>query len=309
MYLRNLQTFVQVAETGSFTEAGETLGYSQPTISFQIKKLEQELGVQLFERIGHNVSLTIDGQKALAYAQQICHLSQEMLQASDSDKEIRGTVRLAMADSLCSPLIVKQFSDFRSKYSNISLMVTTAGTGDLFRMLDHNDVDVVCTLDARIYNTSYVISAEEIVGAHVVCSVNHPLASLKSIPVTLILNEPFLMTERGMSYRRLFDEFLALHSLEIHPILEMGNADLICQLVAKNTGLSFLPDYVTEHLVQAGQIVRLDIEDFSCDLWGQLIYRKDKWLSAPVQAVVEYFSHHIPGFLQGKQLYPDASLH
>ena len=66
MYLRNLQTFVQVAETGSFTEAGETLGYSQPTISFQIKKLEQELGVQLFERIGHNVSLTIDGQKALS---------------------------------------------------------------------------------------------------------------------------------------------------------------------------------------------------------------------------------------------------
>ena len=107
MCLRNLQTFVHVAETGSFTVAGETLGYSQPTISFQIKKLEQELGVQLFERIGHTVSLTSDGQKALSYAQQICHLSQEMLQASGSDMEIRGTVRMAMADSLCSPLIVK----------------------------------------------------------------------------------------------------------------------------------------------------------------------------------------------------------
>ncbi len=300
MYLRNLQTFVQVAETGSFTEAGETLGYSQPTISFQIKKLEQELGVQLFERIGHNVSLTIDGQKALSYAQQICHLSQEMLQASESDCEISGTVRLAMADSLCSPLIVKQFSDFRSKYPNVSLLVTTAGTGDLFRMLDHNDADVVCTLDAHIYNTSYVISAEEMVGAHIICSVHHPLAAQQSVSVKSLLDHSFLMTEKGMSYRRLFDEFLALHSLEIHPILEMGNADLICQLVAENTGISFLPDYVTENLVQSGQIVRLEIEDFSCDLWGQLIYRKDKWLSAPVQAVVNYFSHHAPGFLQGK---------
>ena len=300
MYLRNLQTFVQVAETGNFTEAGETLGYSQPTISFQIKKLEQELGVQLFERIGHNVSLTIDGQKALAYAQQICHLSKVMLQASESESDISGTVRLAMADSLCSPLIVKQFSDFRTKYPNISLLVTTAGTGDLFRMLDHNDADVVCTLDAHIYNTSYVISAEEMVGAHVVCSVEHPLASQKSISLKSILNQPFLMTEKGMSYRRLFDEFLARHSLEIHPILEMGNADLICQLVAENAGVSFLPDYVSESLVQTGQIVRLEIEDFSCELWGQLIYRKDKWLSAPVQAVVNYFSHHALGFLQGK---------
>ena len=300
MYLRNLQTFVQVAESGSFTEAGETLGYSQPTISFQIKKLEQELGVQLFERIGHNVSLTIDGQKALAYAQQICHLSQEMLQASESESEIHGTVRLAMADSLCSPLIVNQFSKFRSKYPNISLLVTTAGTGDLFRMLDRNDADVVCTLDAHIYNTSYVILAEEMVGAHVVCSVNHPLASEKSVSVRALLNQPFLMTEKGMSYRRLFDEFLAHHSLEIHPILEMGNADLICQLVAENAGLSFLPDYVSESLVRSGQIVRLEIDDFACELWGQLIYRKDKWLSSPVQAVVEYFSHRAPGFLQGK---------
>lgn len=108
------------------------------------------------------------------------------------------------------------------------------------------------------------------------------------------------MTEKGMSYRRLFDEFLAHHSLEIHPILEMGNADLICQLVAENAGLSFLPDYVSESLVRSGQIVRLEIDDFACELWGQLIYRKDKWLSSPVQAVVEYFSHRAPGFLQGK---------
>lgn len=298
MYLRNLQTFVQVAETGSFTVAGETLGYSQPTISFQIKKLEQELGVQLFERIGHTVSLTSDGKKALSYAQQICHLSQEMLQASEAGTEISGTVRLAMADSLCMPLIVKSFADFRAKYPNISLLVTTAGTGDLFRMLDHNDADMACTLDSHIYNTSYIISAEEKVGAHFVCSANSPLTSTESHTIQELLNYPFLLTEKGMSYRRILDEFLALHSLEIHPILEMGNADLICELVAENTGISFLPDYVTESAVRAGRVVRLNIDGFACELWGQLIYRRDKWLSAPVQAVVNYFSQRTGNFLQ-----------
>ena len=297
MYLRNLQTFVQVAETGNFTIAGETLGYSQPTISFQIKKLEQELGVQLFERIGHTVSLTSDGHKALAYAQQICHLSQEMLQTSESGTQISGTVRLAMADSLCTPLIVKSFSKFREMYPNISLLVATAGTGDLFRMLDHNDADVAFTLDSRIYNTTYVISAEEQIGAHVVCSIDSPLAAYKTITLQELVKQSFLLTEKGMSYRRIFDELLALHSLEVNPILEMGNADLICQLVANNTGISFLPDYVTEQAVRDGRIVRLKIENFACELWGQLIYRRDKWLSAPVQAVVDYFSSG-GGFLQ-----------
>ena len=65
MDLRNLNTFIQTAELSSFTRAAEKLGYSQPTISFQIKQLEQELGVQLFERIGHTVSLTQKGREIL----------------------------------------------------------------------------------------------------------------------------------------------------------------------------------------------------------------------------------------------------
>ena len=68
MDLRTLQLFVFVAELGSFTRAGEELGYSQPTVSFQIRQLEQELGVPLFDRIGRSVSLTAAGRKALDYA-------------------------------------------------------------------------------------------------------------------------------------------------------------------------------------------------------------------------------------------------
>lgn len=292
MYLRNIQTFVQVAETGSFTLAAEALGYSQPAVSFQIKKLEEDLGVQLFERIGHTVSLTSAGEKALAYAQQICHLSQEMIHVSEEGNEITGTVRLAMADSFCRPLVVNCFTEFRKRYPHIALQVATAGTGDLFRMLDHNDADMVWTLDSHVYNTSYVICAEEKVGAHVVCSLDHPLADRETVTVQEIMGLPFILTEKGMSYRRLFDEFLALNSLEIHPILEMANADLLCQLVEEGAGLSFLPDYVTEDAVRKGQIVRLDINKFECALWGQLLYRRDKWLSAPLQAVVDYFSNN-----------------
>ena len=67
MELRNLITFIHVAELGSFTKAAEQLGYSQSTISFQIKQLEDELGCLLFERINHTITLTQRGHELVSY--------------------------------------------------------------------------------------------------------------------------------------------------------------------------------------------------------------------------------------------------
>ena len=91
-----------------------------------------------------------------------------------------------------------------------------------------------------------------------------------------------------MSYRRLFDEWLAQQSLEIHPVLEMGSADQLCSLVAENLGVSLLPDYVTEQAVTEGRVVRLDLPDCPVKLWKQLLYRKDKWVSPPMEAIMEH---------------------
>ena len=71
MELRNLITFTHVAELGSFTKAAEQLGYSQSTISFQIKQLEEELGCLLFERINHTITLTERGHELVSYAHQV----------------------------------------------------------------------------------------------------------------------------------------------------------------------------------------------------------------------------------------------
>lgn len=295
MDLRSLNTFIQVAELNSFTRAGERLGYSQPTISLQIKQLEGELGVQLFDRIGHTVSLTDDGREALSYAQRICRLSQEMASGTNKQYEPNGVIHLAMADSLCTPLVIKEFGRFRTLYPNVSLKVTTAGTGELFRLLDHNEADLVCTLDSHIYNTTYIISNEEKIGVHFVASVDNPLVQRPELKIQDILTQPFMLTEKGMSYRRLLDERLAQNSMEIHPVLEFGSADLICRLVAENRGISFLPDYVTDTAVREGKLVRLPVKDFEVELWKQLLYHRDKWMSLQMQAVINYLSEIILG--------------
>ena len=288
MDLRALSIFIEVAERKSFTKAGEKLGYSQPTISFQIKQLEQELGVQLFDRIGHTVSLTDAGRDALTYAQQICRLAEEMAQGVSERSVPRGEVGLAMADSLCTPLIAGEFAAFRKACPKVSLKVMTAGTDGLFQMLDHNEADMVCTLDSHIYDTAYVIAGEERIDAHFIACASHPLARKDSVELQEILSEPFILTEKGMSYRRLLDEELAKRSMEIQPVLEMGSADLICRLVAEGVGMSFLPDYVTESAVDRGLIVRLPVKDIRVELWKQLLYRKDKWVTLPMLELIKF---------------------
>ena len=288
MDLQSLNIFVQAAELNSFTKAGELLGYSQPTVSFQIKQLEKELGVQLFDRIGHTINLTDAGRKTLMYAQQMIHISREMLTVED--KDISGKVRIAMADSLCSPLIADSFSDFRSKYPNISFEIKTAGTGDLFKLLDHNEADIVCTLDTPIYNTLYKIVSEEKIGVHFIVSKNSELAGKEILTISELTSQPFMLTEKGMSYRRLLDEYMARHSAEIFPVLEISSPEIICRLVEDNQGISFLPDYVTENAVKEGKIVRLEAEGYSGEVWKQIIYHRDKWVSEAMKVTMEHLS-------------------
>ena len=105
-----------------------------------------------------------------------------------------------------------------------------------------------------------------------------------------LLDQPFLLTEKGMSYRRMMDEKLARDSREIRPVLETGRADLICSLVGENMGIAFLPAYVAEEGVRAGRLVRLNVPDFRIVVWKQLLYRREKWGSAPMQAMIDHMA-------------------
>lgn len=290
MDIKALHIFIEVAELGSFTKAGDKLGYSQPTVSFQIKQLEKELGTTLFDRIGHTVSLTDAGRDALRYAQHICHLSQEMLLDTAGNREPAGILRLGMPDSLCEPLIAGHFHAFRNHYPQISLQIFTGDTEHLLMVLDHNEADLILTMDDHLYNPNYVIVDEEPIDVHFVVSPENLLVRKDSVTIEELLQHPFLLTEKGMSYRRLLDERLARSSMEIQPVLETGRADLICALAEENAGIGFLPDYVTADSVRKGKLVQLHVQDFRVVVWKQLLYRREKWVSLPMQAMIDHIS-------------------
>ena len=290
MDLKNLLTFMHVAELNSFTRAGQKLGFSQSTVSFQIKQLERELGTQLFERINHTVVLTEKGRDVLKFAHQISKMTQELDKRLQNEEEISGNVRIAMADSLCDNMLQEGFGEFRDRYPGISLKIITAGTEEMFRLLDQNEADGVRTLDNHIFHAEYVIAREERSGVHFVADSENPLCEREELFPEDLAGQPFLLTEKGMSYRRLMDEKFAELSMEILPVLEIGSAGLICSLVEQGAGISFLPDYVTEEKVRAGRLRYLPVKNFEIEIWKQLLYHRDKWVTPQLESALAYLS-------------------
>ncbi len=101
---------------------------------------------------------------------------------------------------------------------------------------------------------------------------------------------PFVLTEKDLSYRKLFDERLAELSLEVSPVVEIGDTYLLLELLELGLGVSFLPDYVTKNAYEEGKIVYLDVRDFDVEVWRQLLYRENKWVSPAMKRVVDYCS-------------------
>ena len=288
MELRNLITFIHVAELGSFTKAAEQLGYSQSTISFQIKQLEDEIGCLLFERINHTITLTDRGRELVSYAHQVRALTEDFKDSLTKEEECRGHIHIVTPDSVCEEMIYSRYIDFHEKYPLISIRFTTGDSALMLDMLDHNEADVIITLDRRLYNKDYVIAKEEALPMHFVTSKRSRFVGKKNLSIHDIASEPFILTEYGQGYRRVFDKELAKKSMEITPVLEIGRTDVITHILAKSDMISYLPDFVTEELIESGELCYLDVCDIKVDIWKQLIYHKNKWMSKSLKTLIEY---------------------
>ena len=288
MEIRNLITFVHVAELNSFTKAAEVLAYSQSTVSFQIKQLEQELGCLLFERINHTIRITDRGRELFEYARNIRETTEEFYQSLNGPSELGGHVHIVAPDSVCEDMVNAHYIDFHNKYPLISIKFTTADTSVMFDMLDHNEADLIITLDRHSYNKDYIIAKEEQLPMHFVTNSNSKFAGKKGLSIRDIAQEPFILTECGQGYRRVFDRELAKKSIDITPVLEIGRTDMITSLLAKSDMISFLPDFVTNPLVDLGELCYLDVCDVHIEIWKQLIYHKNKWMSKSLKTVIEY---------------------
>lgn len=284
-----LKTFIAVCEYAGFSAAAEKLGYTQSTVSSQIRQLEKELNTVLFDRYYHKIELTSDGVIALKYARNILESHEKMLSEIRRLEHIEGTIRLAMSSSVCNRYFKEDFLCFRERFPGIRLIVAESGTEQMFDMLQKNEADLVFTLDSHIYASEYLICAEREESVHFVAAANHPLARHSDLLLHDLCPEEFVLTENDMSYRKLLNRELAARSIEISPVLEIGNPLQICEILRSSRLISFLPDFITEEYVRAGQLKTLEVADCPVKVWTQLLIHKNKWRSPALNAFIEFY--------------------
>jgi len=292
MEIKNLRTFIQIAEAGSFSKAAEQLGYTQSTISFQIRQLEDELQCRVFDRVGKKTMLTDRGELLLKHALRLNNDLQDLQESFHNQEILSGQVRMFSSDSICERMMLLNYHEFYETYPEIHLIFQTGSTLDMLNLLDRNDADIIFTLDSHIYQQEYVIIRESPVPLHFVTNSAHDLARAQTLALKDLVTYPFLLTERKMSYRKILDNHLAELAMQIDPVLETGRTDILVKSLIRGRGVGFLPDFVTEEEVQAGNLVRLNVTDFEPIIWKQLIVHRDKWISRPLQAFIDFVSEH-----------------
>lgn len=283
-----LKTFIAVCEYSGFSAAAKELGYTQSTVSSQIKQLEKELDVRLFDRYYHKINLTEKGVLVLQQARNILKAQAKMLDSLNSAESIEGEIRLSMSSSVCSRYFKNDFLRFHHQYPEIKVEITENGTEQMFDKLRKNETDLVFTLDRHIYDSDFIICAEQEEQVHFIAAADNPVASC-SWKLSEISQNEFVLTEQAMSYRKILNETLASQSLEIRPVLEIGNPLQICELVKNSSLLSFLPDFISEKYVKDGQIKRLDVAGCPVTVWTQLLLHKNKWRSPAINVFVEFY--------------------
>ena len=284
-----LKTFLAVYEHAGFSAAAEKLGYTQSTVSSQIRQLEKELDTVLFDRCYHRTVLTSDGAIALKHARRILEAHEKMLAELKQPEAPEGVLRLAMSSSVCSRYFQADFLRFRAHCPGVRLIVSESGTERMFDMLRKNEADLVFTLDSHVYDSEYIICAEREESVHFIAAAEHPILRRADVRLKELCAEQFVLTERGMSYRKLLSRELAARSLELCPVLEIGNPTQICEIVKNSRLLSFLPDFISEDYVRAGCLTTLTVPDCPVRVWTQLLIHKNKWRSPALNAFIAFY--------------------
>lgn len=293
MEIRNLATFVRIAQLHNFSKAAEQLGYSQSAVTMQIKQLEEELNVRLFERIGKHIRLTQAGDRLLPRAMEVLNAVRRAQTVSMGQGEISGPLRIGTAKSLLISVLPPVIVEFSRQYPKVEVSTCTGLVEELFCMVRQNDIDLLFFLDKRIDFPEWVKVSERKEEIFFVASAASPLADRKKIPLDELVEQPFLLTEHGISYRYAFEQMVAQNGLEVHPFLETGNTDIITRMLLHNMGVSFLPGYVVQDYLRSGQLVALDVDCPEAQMWTQLVYHRDKEMSSQMEHFIELLNDRL----------------
>lgn len=281
--LRQLKTFFEVAKLGSVSKAAEKLFITQPAVSMQLRQLEDEFGIALFESVGRNIRLTPAGHDFMKQAGQVIASLKDLEAVMDEHVGMkRGQIDLAIV-STSKYFIPMLLAQFNRMFPTIDVHLHIDNKENVFGMIDRNEVDLA--ISGRVPESSEYFSASFASNPQAfVCAPSHPLSRTKHITYELLSEYPCVVRERGSGTRAVMERCFAEHQAQMNVIMEMPSNETIKQAIMANMGFSFLSLRTIRHELTAGHIALLDVVDTPIEGQWRVIHLKNKKLSPTLKA-------------------------
>ncbi|MDX8516600.1 LysR substrate-binding domain-containing protein [Mesorhizobium dulcispinae] len=232
-----LRAFHQVAISGGFSRAAEALFLTQPAISDQVRKLEEEYDVLLFNRNKKQVTLTAQGQRLLEITHRMFETEQQALELLTESRALRsGTLRI-VADAAHHLLHI--LGAFRARYPGVQVSVRSGNTETVISSLYsyEADIGVLGEMPAGRDFEMLKLNSTPIIAF---VSADHPLATRKSLTLKQLAQEPLVMRERGSKTRKKLEDLAAALNVELKPAIEAEGREAVREIVASGAGVGFV---------------------------------------------------------------------
>lgn len=281
--LRQLKVFAAVARNLSFTRAAEELCLTQPAVSMQVKQLESQLNVALFEQLGKKIYLTDAGREVFQYSRAVTHLLDELESVLENLKGVgRGRLRISVAGT-ANYFIPTLLGTFHRRYPDVAVSLDVVNREELLKQLNENEVDLVIMgqppgemdLAAAPFMDNPLV---------VVAPPDHPLAGERDIPLKRLEAETFLVRESGSGTRIAMERFFREHDVAVTTGMEVGSNEAIKQSVQAGLGLGLLSRDTLEMEMELGRLVVLDVAEFPILRHWYVVHRRGKRLSGATEA-------------------------
>lgn len=285
--LHQLKVFKHVALTMNYTKAGEVLGLTQPAVSIQIKQLESNLGIKLFEKIGKSLYLTPAGKKLQLFSDDIFSRFENMDMALSALKgELEGDFYLSAVTS------AKYFTPhllgaFHKKYPKVIFHLDIVNREQIIQRLHENRDDlVIMGLLPKIMPLARYPFVDNPIT--LIASPDHPLAQKKNIALTELSEHAFIHREKGSGTRKLLEEFLMDKGVKLKVNMTLGNSETIKQAVMADLGISATSRHSVSLELATNSLVELDVIGFPLVRSWYIVHHESKYLSPIASAFIDF---------------------
>lgn len=287
MELRNIITFLKIASLGSYSKAAQSLGYAQSTLTAQMQSLENDLNVKLIEKSGRGIKLTDKGEIFLKYAEKINVLINESKEAVVDNKKTIGTLKIGVIESVCNSKLPKILKLFHTKYSDVNIELKIAICSRAKEMLKQNMVDVILIIDEKVEDEQFITHFFEKEPMSVLCSPNNKLTAKNEIKICDLKDERLILTEKGCSYRKEFENTLKENSISTDLVMESGSIEAIKGFVKSNIGITFLPRAIVKNELANKELFELKLSEGKFNMYYQVLYNKNKYVTNAMKAFLQ----------------------